>query len=119
MRSALRCRYRVMGALPDDARDGHCESWDHVLDRRFCREQRVRDRPVLASALLAISSQGRGLLGARAGSCIGLLAAISIHPIALSDAGPLERHQPHSHGCPSAPAMQHSGGADVTVALHR
>ena len=26
---------------------------------------------------------------------------------------------PHSHGCPSAPAMQHSGGADVTVALHR
>ena len=26
---------------------------------------------------------------------------------------------PHSHGCPSAPAMQHPGGADVTVALHR
>jgi len=26
---------------------------------------------------------------------------------------------PHSPGCPSAPAMQHSGGADVTVALHR
>jgi len=26
---------------------------------------------------------------------------------------------PHSHGCPSAPAMQHSGGADVTVALDR
>ena len=25
----------------------------------------------------------------------------------------------HGHGCPSAPAMQHSGGADVTVALHR
>ena len=24
-----------------------------------------------------------------------------------------------SHGCSSAPAMQHSGGADVTVALHR
>ena len=25
----------------------------------------------------------------------------------------------HGHDCPSAPAMQHSGGADVTVALHR
>jgi hypothetical protein len=24
-----------------------------------------------------------------------------------------------SHGCSSAPAMQHSRGADVTVALHR
>jgi hypothetical protein len=24
----------------------------------------------------------------------------------------------HSHDCPSAPAMQHPGGADVTVALH-
>lgn len=26
---------------------------------------------------------------------------------------------PHSHGCPSAPAMLHSGGADVTVAHRR
>jgi hypothetical protein len=28
---------------------------------------------------------------------------------------------PHGHGCPSAPAMQHSGGrgADLTAALHR
>ena len=26
---------------------------------------------------------------------------------------------PRSHGCSYAPAMQHSGGADVTVALHR
>ena len=25
----------------------------------------------------------------------------------------------YGHGCPSAPAMQHSGGADVTVAHHR
>jgi len=25
----------------------------------------------------------------------------------------------HGHDCSSAPAMQHSGGADVTVALHR
>jgi hypothetical protein len=25
---------------------------------------------------------------------------------------------PHSHGCPSAPAMPHPGKADVTVALH-
>ncbi|MGP0035805.1 MAG: hypothetical protein ACLP4R_14690 [Solirubrobacteraceae bacterium] len=25
----------------------------------------------------------------------------------------------HGHGCPSAPAMQHTGGADVTVVLHR
>jgi hypothetical protein len=26
---------------------------------------------------------------------------------------------PHSHDCPSAAGMQHLGGADVTVALHR
>jgi hypothetical protein len=26
---------------------------------------------------------------------------------------------PHTHGCPFAPAMQHSGGADMTVAVHR
>jgi hypothetical protein len=26
---------------------------------------------------------------------------------------------PHSHGCPSAAAMQQSGGADLTVVLHR
>jgi hypothetical protein len=25
----------------------------------------------------------------------------------------------HGHGCPSAPEMQHSGGADMTVAVHR
>ena len=25
----------------------------------------------------------------------------------------------YGQGCPSAPAMQHSGGADVTVAHHR
>ena len=25
----------------------------------------------------------------------------------------------HGHGCPSVPAMQRSGGADMTVALHR
>jgi hypothetical protein len=25
----------------------------------------------------------------------------------------------HGHVCPSAPAVQHSGSADVTVALHR
>jgi hypothetical protein len=25
----------------------------------------------------------------------------------------------HGQGCPSAPAMQHSGGAELTAALHR
>ena len=25
----------------------------------------------------------------------------------------------HGHGCPFAPAMQHSGGADLTAALYR
>jgi hypothetical protein len=25
----------------------------------------------------------------------------------------------HCHACPSAPAMQHSGGADLTAAVHR
>jgi hypothetical protein len=25
----------------------------------------------------------------------------------------------HRHGCPSAPAMQQSGGADLTAAVHR
>jgi hypothetical protein len=24
----------------------------------------------------------------------------------------------HGHGCPSAPAIQHSGGVDLAVALH-
>ena len=31
----------------------------------------------------------------------------------------LSHADPRSHGCSSAPAMQHSGGADVTAALHR
>jgi hypothetical protein len=37
--------------------------------------------------------------------------------IALRDAR--SHAHAHGHGCPSALAMQHSGGADVTVALHR
>jgi hypothetical protein len=39
--------------------------------------------------------------------------------VALSDWNATSHADPHSHGCPSAPAMQHSGGADLTVALHR
>jgi hypothetical protein len=41
----------------------------------------------------------------------------------LPDALPLRNAtshaDPHSHGCPSAPAVQHFGGADVAVALQR
>jgi hypothetical protein len=40
----------------------------------------------------------------------------------VHDAGPLERTSHadrHGRGCPSAPSMQHSAGADLTAAVHR
>ena len=50
---------------------------------------------------------------------VGLLAAVSVDRIRLSDTAPLEaasHADGHGHGCPSAPAMQHSGGAAMSVA---
>ena len=52
----------------------------------------------------------------------GLPAAISIETDRARDAAPLERTnhaEPQQPRLPVGPAMQHSGGTDVTVAHHR
>ena len=51
-----------------------------------------------------------------------LSARIGAVPTADCRSSALERNSHadrHGQGCPSAPTMQHSGGADLTAALHR
>jgi hypothetical protein len=73
----------------------------------------------VASELAVFRSQperAQTTLSLRA-TCRSLDASREAHDTALRNAA--SHADPHSHGCPSAPAMQHSGGADVTVALRR
>ena len=53
---------------------------------------------------------------------IGVDGAVSARGNVGDETAAQERQQPpdrHGHGCPPAPAVQHSGGADMTVALNR
>ena len=55
-------------------------------------------------------------------SALGYLQPSRLRPIALGTLllwNARSHTDAHGHGCPCAPAIQHSGGAEVTVALHR
>jgi hypothetical protein len=46
-------------------------------------------------------------------------AGVSARPGGIADWNANSHADRHGHGCPSAPAMQHSGGTGATTALHR